>query len=375
VQAASNVLALVIIRVLAGSRAVAIRYSRAFEQSILWFVQSSSNLGNFELIASQILRALRGKRSQRALAKRLGYRANPITDWENGRRCPTAQEAFRVAAAVGADVGAVFALFHPLSLQGTPGEFELAPWLSALRGSTPIVRIAARAGVSRFAVRRWLNGTAQPRLNEFLTLVDALTGRVHDLVAALVPIEQVPSLSVRHATAVAMRDAAYAAPWSEAVMRVIETKGYDALPTHEPGYIARQLSISVEEESSALDVLQRASSLTLVNGRYEHRDDETIDTRGDAARVTYLLEHWSDVARARIHRRSSADLFAYNVFTVSENDLETARDILRRAFREVRTLAARSQPMERVALLNLQFLTFSEHETDRSEAPPSKPLP
>ncbi len=43
--------------------------------------------------ASQFLRAVRGKRSQVAFARRLGYRANPITDWENGRRYPTAAEA------------------------------------------------------------------------------------------------------------------------------------------------------------------------------------------------------------------------------------------------------------------------------------------
>lgn len=313
-------------------------------------------MGNFELCAQEFLLALRGERSQRAFAKRLGYKANPITDWEHGRRCPTAQEALRAASLVGVKVEAAFAAFHPAPLAGKPGSFALAAWLSALRGSTSIVSVAQRAGASRFAVRRWLTGTAQPRLADFFRLVEAITGRLHDLVAAMMPI--IPSLAARHASALALRGAAYTAPWSEAMLRVIETEAYRALPKHEPGYIARQLGISRDEERTALAVLVDAGSLKRRRGRYEYSDDETVDTRGDAGRVTHLLQHWSSVARERIPQRRDSDLLAYNVFAVSAQDLDAAREILRRAFREVRTLAARSQPLERVALLNLQLVTF-----------------
>jgi transcriptional regulator with XRE-family HTH domain len=315
-------------------------------------------MGNFERPAQQFLKALRGKRSQGAFAKRLGYRANPITDWEHGRRCPTAQEALRAASLVGVKVEAAFLTFHPAPLAGAPGRFELAAWLSALRGSTSISGVAERAGVSRFAVRRWLTGTAQPRLADFFRLVEAITGRLHDLVALMVPIEQVPSLSARHASALALRGAAYSAPWSEAVLRVIETAGYRGLAKHEPGYIARVLGISLEQERAALAVLVKAGSLKRKRGRYEYRDDETVDTRGDTDRVTHLLQHWTQAARERIPQRRQRDLFAYNVFAVSAQDLDAAREVLRRAFREVRTIAARSQPMEEVAILNLQLITF-----------------
>jgi hypothetical protein len=36
----------------------------------------------YRLAARQLLRAMRGRRSQVAFARRLGYRSNPITDWE-----------------------------------------------------------------------------------------------------------------------------------------------------------------------------------------------------------------------------------------------------------------------------------------------------
>ena len=57
-----------------------------------------ANPGNYGRTASEFLRAIRGGRSQRALARRLDYRANPITDWEHGRRFPTAEEALTDAS-------------------------------------------------------------------------------------------------------------------------------------------------------------------------------------------------------------------------------------------------------------------------------------
>jgi TorA maturation chaperone TorD len=49
-----------------------------------------------------------------------------------------------------------------------------------------------------------------------------------------------------------------------------------------------------------------------------------------------------------------------------ERDLERIREVLRRAFREVRAIAASSEPMEAVALLNQQLVTWNEvEEPDR----------
>src|SRR5687768_5343780 len=122
--------------------------------------------------AIQFLRAVRGKRSQVAFARRLGYRANPITDWVYGRRYETAAEAMRACERVGIDVSAAFARFHtaapPPAKSGTTG---LCDWLVRARGSTPIGALAERCGRSRFAIARWLSGEAQPRLPDFFSLI------------------------------------------------------------------------------------------------------------------------------------------------------------------------------------------------------------
>src|SRR4249919_625825 len=180
--------------------------------------------GPLQRAAAEVLRTLRGQRSQRAFARRLGYRANPITDWEHGRRFPTAVETLRAAHLVGVDVTRAFSEFHaaPPPVPDPARRFAVAPWLTAIRGTTPVAHVAARAGCSRFAMARWLSGAAQPRLPDFFRCVDALTGRLPDLVAALVSIDAVPSLAVRHRAMRAARRLAFDAPWTEAVLRVLD---------------------------------------------------------------------------------------------------------------------------------------------------------
>jgi transcriptional regulator with XRE-family HTH domain len=109
-----------------------------------------------ERAASQLLRALRGSRSQIAFARRLGYKRNPICDWENGRSYPTAVETLRAAGVAGVDVAGAFAAFATLEVPPPEG-FDteaLAAWLDRLRGAMPIGEVAERTGVSRFVVSR-----------------------------------------------------------------------------------------------------------------------------------------------------------------------------------------------------------------------------
>ncbi|MBM4361832.1 MAG: DUF4423 domain-containing protein [Deltaproteobacteria bacterium] len=310
---------------------------------------------DYEAAAMQFLRGLRGKRSQRALSRRLGYRGNPITDWEHGRRFPTAERAFAAALRIHLDVANAFAAFHPTRPVLEPGRpIALAPWLDALRGSTSTADVARHTGLSRFAVRRYLAGEAKPRLPDFFRLVDAITGRLPELVAGLLPIEAMPVLRPRYEGLRAARRAAYDAPWTEAVLRILESPSYRACVRHDDGFVAQRLGIDAAEVRASISLLRRANVVVRRRRLYRPRDASSVDTRGDRAQVSALLAHWTEVGRRHITGRKAPDLFAYNVFSLPDAELESARAILARAFREVRALVAAAEPGERVAVLNLQ---------------------
>jgi transcriptional regulator with XRE-family HTH domain len=322
-------------------------------------IWESARLAGVKLAAAQFLRAVRGKRSQVAFARRLGYRANPITDWEHGRRFPTAAEALRAAGRAGIDVAAACRRFHSAEPPSSDPAV-LSAWLRALRGSTSLSELSERCGVSRFALGRWLSGQAQPRLPELFLLIDAITGRLPDLVAELVPIEQVPALAERYRAAAAARRLAFEEPWTEAVLRLLETADYLALPAHRSGMIAARLGISVESEERCLERLERAGIIRKRAGRYEVQGTLTVDTRAAPDAVQRLMAHWSEVALQRFPIGHAADLFAYNVFSISRADLTRVHELLRATYRELRAIVASSEPTETAALLNLQLVEWGD---------------
>jgi transcriptional regulator with XRE-family HTH domain len=308
-----------------------------------------------ELIARDLLRALRGQRSQVAFARRLGYKANPIADWEAGRRFPTALEVLRAYEKVTGDVVAAFARFHPsIPARLSDGTLDIASWLSALRGSASAQDIAARARLSRHQVSRWLRGQTQPRLPDFLRVLDAITGRATDLVAELVPIDRVPSAHRDWERRQAARSVAHEEPWTEAILRVIESRQYRSLPTHSSELVAEALDLSLEVVQRCLGKLDAAGIIARHGGRYEPVQALTVDTRA----IGKLREHWAGVAAERVRSPRPDDIFSYNVLSASRADIERIDALLRATFREIRMIVASTSEDEVAALVNLQLVRW-----------------
>jgi len=317
---------------------------------------------DWEQVARQMLRALRGQRSQLGFSRRLRYRSNVACDWEAGRRFPTAARTLHGCELLRIRVDAAFASFQsacaPAVRRGKA--FDIGGWLDTLRGSTSVAVLAERSGYSRYAIARWLQGRAEPRLPSFLGLVEAITGRVSDLVQALVRIEQVPELLPGHVRRAAAKRVAFDQPWTEAVLRVIETVAYQDLAAHRPGYIAERLGLTREEEEAALGLLEQAGILERREGRYRDVQALSVDMSAAPEDLQRLKAHWARVCLERLAQPMPRDWLAYNVISVAESDLGRIREVLRMAFREIRTIAAASTPVETVALLNLQLITWPD---------------
>lgn len=316
--------------------------------------------------ASQLLRALRASRSQRMLAKRLGYAGNPVRDWEAGRRFPTAAEALRAAGLCGVDVHAALRRFHPRSAlvlavdatAPTPDDARFAAWLRDLRGTTAISDLAARSELSRYSISRWLKGESRPRLPEALALIDAMSGRASDLVAELVEIDEVPVLLALHHQRTTAKELAFVDPWTEAVMRLVETAAYRNLPAHDDTWVAQRLGIETETAARCIARMIDSGLVALEGGRLQSKRALTIFTGGDATRARRLKAHWAHVASDRLASGDEADWFAYNLMSVSRADMERIRGLLQSAYKEIRAIVAASSPEETVGLLQLQLIDW-----------------
>jgi len=289
---------------------------------------------DFELLASELLRALRGKRSQVAWSRRLGSSGNVAYSWESGRRFPTAARSFWAMGRAGRDVKSALGGFYrtpPAWLADTALDTRegVVRLLADLRGNVPISELAQRAGKSRFSVSRWLSGDAEPRLPDLLRLVEAMSLRVLDFVHALVGAGELPSVSQAWEELSRARRAAYEMPWSHAVLRALELAQYQRLPAHAPGWIARRLGIGDDEETRCLEMLEHTGQIVRQGERYAVAAVQTVDTRQNPEAGRRLKVWWSRVALERLERleQDEAGLFSYNLFTVSEADYRKLREL------------------------------------------------
>lgn len=317
---------------------------------------------NYPQLASEFLRALRGRRSQLAFSRRLGYHSNVAYSWEAGRRFPTAAQSLRAMQLCGLDLAAVWTRFYSappawLAQIDTTTPRGIAWVLADLRGRSAIQEIAERSGNSRFQISRWLNGQTEPRLPDFLRLFDALSLRLLDWLAASVDLKRLPSAQAAWQRLEAQRRAAVAFPWTQAVLRALELAAYAALPGHQKGWIGRRLGISQAQEQRCLSALARGGQIRWDGQRWVLAAVLAVDTRPTPADGRSMKAVWAREGLRQL-QHGSAGQFSYNVFGVSQLDLKRIQQLHLAYYRQLRSIVADSAPTERVAVVNLQLFAL-----------------
>lgn len=315
-----------------------------------------------EALAIDFLRAMRGRRSQRGLSRRLGYRTNIAYRWESGRCWPTVMTTLEALERLGMDPVARIGAFVARPLPWLEPETRLSSDLVArllreLHGDATFVSLAERSGFSRFQLRRWLGGSSDPRLPDFFRLIESMSLRLVDFVTAFFEPTAMPSIAEHARRHQALREAAYDVPWSHAVLRVLELEDYRKLPRHRAGWIAARLGISPVEEKRALTLLAEAGQIHWNGRRYDLATVAAVDTRREPARSRQLRAFWIDQARERLLAETPGT-FSYNLFSVSEADLAKIREIHLRYFHEIQSIIAASRRNERVGLFCTQFFAL-----------------
>ncbi|MCB9602125.1 MAG: DUF4423 domain-containing protein [Sandaracinus sp.] len=310
-----------------------------------------------EALAQELVRALRGRRSQTALSRRLGYRSNVVYLWESGRRAPAASELFRLVARTGGEPRLAFAGFpvdvSDLDLTEPHGVGAL---LGRLRGSAKAAEVARRCGVSRTVASRWLNGRSEPRLAELLLLLEVLTLRGLDFVAAVVPPSALPSLAPRWREHEARRRVALELPWSSAVLRLMETVDYRTR-SRTPRWMARRLGIAEAEVVRSLEALERTGLVEARKGRYVVRPVAVDTSAATEAERRALKLHWADVGRARLNE-GRPGLFSWSVFAIGREDFARLQALHVDYLQALRRLVDASEPTELVAVANVQLFAL-----------------
>jgi transcriptional regulator with XRE-family HTH domain len=321
-------------------------------------------MNRFEKLAADWIRALRGKRSQRSFSRRLGYRSNIAYRWESGRCFPTARVMLSAMSKLGQDPRAALERFYagkPDWLRGTkPASRDgVVQLLEDLRGKTPMVALAQKTGFSRHRIARWLSGEAEPKLPEWLALIEASSLRLLDFVAAFLDPEGLPSVRAEWRRLQAMRESAYSRPESHVVLRVLELADYRKLPRHDTEFVARRVGLRPREVTECLALLEAAGQIRFEEGKWLPVEEGVVDTRHDEGRARILKSYWLRRA-AEQASRGGEGIFGYNLFSISKRDLTKVTELHLRYYREVQHIVASSTPNDHVVLFAAQLFRLDQ---------------
>jgi hypothetical protein len=310
------------------------------------------------VLASELIRSLRGRRSRAWLSRRLGHRSDVFYRWEAGARVPSAAQMLCCAGVTGRGPGAVLAAFddrlQDLVDPWAPTEAEVAAVLRCLTAGLPVSDLAAVTGLSRFTVGRILSGQAMARLPKFFLLLHAATGRLLDFLAGLVDPLTLPTVAAAWTEHQALVGLAYRSPQSEAIAAALETVSYRSLPRHCPAWLAGRTGFGEDLIVDVLQLMAVAGVVVWDRDRWAVRPGRRVHTRRDPAAFDQLKSFWMGEALTRAQAGLPTQR-AYSVMSIAQRDLERASAVLLNAFHEVRAICAASEGADRVTLVQIQL--------------------
>ncbi len=318
---------------------------------------------DFEALSSELLRALRGKRSRPGVSRLLGYKTNIAQRWETGRCWPTATTFFGICRRLRLPPERRIESFlqrRPTWLAGVDLERTsgVAALLTELRGRTPIRVVAQRSGYNRFSVSRWLSGAGDPKLPELLSLIDACSRRVLDFVAAFVDPALLPCAAKRWQQLSLMREGAYSQPLSHAILRALELDEYRAGGYRQASYLSEKTGASPDEVRSALEFLSASGQIKKSQRGYRPAQVSVVDTGVDPERARALRLTWTRLALERLEAGRPGS-FGYSLFAISRQDLHRVQQVQAEFLREMQAIIAGSSANDCVALYCAQLLDLS----------------
>lgn len=319
---------------------------------------------NWAQVAMELVRAVRGARTQKSLSRALGYRSNVLFSWESGRDAPSARKFFRLVRLTGAPPLQRLAGFgRPLPSICPSHREGMREYLNLIAGNRTRRDLALHLGRDRFAVGRWFRADSEIPLPEFLQVVELCTLALVDFIACLVDPRSLPSIAPLYARIEAARQAASEMPWSHAIVHMVDLPAYKALPRHQVGWFASRLGISVGDETQCLELLVRMGRLALTSGRYASTEDLSVDVRRDPEVTRKLASFWMARGAERVLIPGQGR-FAFNTFGICRKDFDRLKDLQSRYFAELRAIVGESRAPELVAVATFQLFSLAGRDSD-----------
>lgn len=317
-------------------------------------------------VAQELVKALRGRATQGALSRRLGFKTNVVYRWEAGLREATADDLLTLLRLRVEQVEGKLWTFAQGSdgINVTTSEFSWADWLRTLRGEQPVTEIAEELNISPQAVRRIFRGDTDPPLSRLLQMIECLSNRILGFIELMTDPAQLKSLKGVRALEEAQLAITFEHLHAESIIACLETEAYAALPTHSNAWLAGRLDLPLQSVETTIEALVAARGIRIQGGKFKTQHRRMVNTQARSKTESRrLARHWTQVIMDRPEETTRS---AYVVFSCDQETVDDIGRIMTEALYQVIARVAKTKTVDRVSAITVN-MTRLDHAPEDEE--------
>ncbi|MGZ5279982.1 MAG: helix-turn-helix domain-containing protein [Pseudobdellovibrionaceae bacterium] len=226
-------------------------------------VQPQVQALDYNQLAIEVLRQIRGDLSQRDLSQKLGFSYNQVGKWESLATQIKWDDFLHLAKSLNIPVEKHFREYFFWALEEEFSPALCLRVLSLYMNSRPIGWKRPKS-----LIDKWMNGSSVPDLSEVLMMMDSKPWILIDWLSRFIDCSKISSLAQEYKKTLAVLDLYFEVPSCSMVNAALQLQSYQMLDAHDENLIAQETSCSHEEIRKALAVMLQSGTVIFEQGKY-----------------------------------------------------------------------------------------------------------
>lgn len=309
---------------------------------------------DFSLVSRQIIKTIRGAKSQAWVNQRLGAGSNLVHRWENDHAKTSWDDFLKFCSVFKIDVAQ--SLLSYFRYDGDTS--DMPSFFSHLFSTKKLKDIEASTGISATKLRRLKAGKTITNLSDFLEIIFGLDKQ--DSLAFMYDLtknKSIPALDEINKQRERVANAYLKNPHFGLILVCLTMPSYKSLSFHQDSFLSKISGVPIKEVNDILK-FSLENGLVEKNGKLFKIGDFRISDRGNPKDMIATRKFWIKRAIDKIDTRSKHDAFGSIVFSTSQKARKDIIALYLRFFEDLKKIVDTDKAKDRLPIV-LNFQMFN----------------
>lgn len=314
---------------------------------------------DYDLLAQQLIRAMRGDKSQEWLNKRLATNSNVIHRWEKGHSKASWEDFVSLCQVLKIDLQKQMLSYfrYQESLEDT------VSILSHLFSNKKLNDIAETSGIKISKLRRLMSAQTSLSLNDFLQVIFSFDDMESMAFVFDISVNaSIPLLDELNSKRLNITRLYFDNPNIGLLLICLELPGYRKLSFHQDSFLAKASGLSIKEINELIKQSEENDLITLQDGLYVAGSIRFSD-RGTSKEMLGTRKFWLNRSIDNMQCKTNLDAYGSIVFNTSQKARKEIIGLYLRFFEDFKKAVAEDTENDKVPLV-LNFNLFNPGDDD-----------